>query len=209
MGTHEDAVAAATNALELAREKAEAIASRATEVTSYVTAWVGQAVQSEVVSKPEHTAELGTERLALMKAELEKIKEGLPALVAAALSKDDLWPHRQADQGESVEFLHAYTLQKRFSAALDETVRGLIGDAGALLVEFGYEEASDQSAWRRGADGSMRYAYSVSSYGDKQLSGLKTEYGAALEEWVSAGETLHKAQSAKASAEAQSMWDEV
>ena len=60
MGTHEDAVAAATNALEFAREKAEAIASRATEVTSYVTAWVDQAVQSEVVSKPEHTAELGT-----------------------------------------------------------------------------------------------------------------------------------------------------
>lgn len=208
MGTHDDAVKQATDSLEEARQKCEAVVAGFSDIVStLVTDWAKSMVERAVVNKPDSTAALKQGRLTEMKARYGVILQSIPSQAVAELSRDEVWPHRQTiSEDDMGDTMFAYSLKQRNKEQLDNAIRELMSDVGSLLIEYGFATASDRSEWQGRQGGKPRYSYAIPD--SPQLKKARVEYDVTLEEWVSASRRLRDAKQAKASAEAKMLWDE-
>jgi hypothetical protein len=175
--------------------------------TRYISEWTEKSIERAVTSKPETTKSIGMERLKDLKSALKKLLSEIPSLVPQHIKQDSLWPHRTELPADIYKkSLPIFELKRKTSEELREGVRDLLGYAGQLLVEYGYEESGKDGSWEERAGKPPRYKYGF-SWSNEMSTNLK-EYVELLESYVDTHIKVINLKREKAEAEAKNLWDE-
>jgi len=168
-------------------------------------------MKSAVTREPEITQSLGQATLGELKNKFKEALTMIPSLSEQKL-KSVQWAHRERLLVE-YDFSAYSNLADTTCKSLEEAIRDLIGQIGALLLEYGYERDEKYvHEWQARPGTTPRYSYGLPddlSYA-KEFRGLSAKYKKIIcEEYQKVGTALNEAVRAKKAAEAQSLWDSV
>lgn len=212
--SNDQAIKQARIELERVRDRAEALVPEYKSViASFVSDWANKLIERAVTDKPDVTKALGKQKLGEIKTKFNGILDSFPDLSQKRLEDDSIWPHR----GEIPEEIESnstisYDLKSSANDSINEAMRDLIGEVGALLIENGFADTGSHSEWKARSGKPPRYSYGIPSYGiahDEELGRITKQYGQILEEYVTAAKTLRESERAKEAAEAKDLWDQV
>ncbi|AGP35547.1 hypothetical protein SCE1572_14015 [Sorangium cellulosum So0157-2] len=188
-------------ALEQQRGRAEAALERFFDaLTVLLRAWIPEQVRLVVKRNHETTTKLGSERITILKTELEKLVTDIPKLVRSSwLGGKGLWAHR-------VDFAptHTNTIHYRIYSSpppsgpyqLQEPLKKIREHMGAFMAKHGY---SQRTHW-----GS--YDFGFFEWSDT-LNEPLNRYADEYEAFVKASQALQAAIRAKGEHEANSIWE--
>lgn len=207
------AIQQAETELDKVRQKTEEIVAEFKKIIpEFISGWATYLVDSYITKHTDTVKDLGIQKIGLFKKKLLKFNQTLPNTAEERLEAIK-WVHRfDIPQNENdSNSPHSYELNKHANLALDEIIRELIGQVGALLIEYGFTKAGQNAEWQIRSD-KVYYSYGIPDQPwilkGPDLRRVKEKYGKALEEYVESLKALKKAENDKAIAEAKNIWDQ-
>jgi len=213
MEAHDRAIWRAHSELDQARSMADALVPQFNEVIArLVAAWAQNLVEQAITGKSDVSKSLGKEKLGQMKQRFQTILQSIPTHTQNRLGKDDVWPHR-SDLPNAIRpnVVDTYELEQKHAKCLDESLRDLISETGALLIEYGFSSPGDQGDWEQRGSKTPRYRSVIPNHDNThkpELKKLNEEYNQCLKTFFGAIEKLKDAERTKSSSEAKNLWDQ-
>jgi hypothetical protein len=114
----------------------------------FAAEWCKDQVGRAIIAKPDITMNFGAERLGPLKVKLQSLLEQMPEVTGNQLNEDRHWLHRgEIPEAKDDWRAGPYRVQgSRPPDDLDKGIRQIFGHAGALLVEYGFDERGDIQA---------------------------------------------------------------
>ena len=170
--------------------------------------WIDHMAKQTVASQPQQTKALGHEALSQLKAEINALKEALPAKVRVAFDESKTLPSlddiqsadNPASLGWRIMATSAYG-NRKLPGGVDAAVRLVIGELGPLLMARGFDQGSD-----RWGSGTPRWRYNLDA-----SDGLCAACNQFTEVWIALGQASKSARhirERRESDEAIDIWDE-
>ncbi|MHB0965483.1 MAG: hypothetical protein ACYC36_03425 [Bellilinea sp.] len=193
------------------RQKAENIINEIDQVVpAFLDEWATSIIDRSIKDHPEAVKELGTEKIGQLKKNLTSVTASFPNSAKERLAAIK-WIHKMELTKDEIDtnIIKAYDLNKKANESLDEVLRDIIGQVGALLMEYGLTKSGNE--WRN-RSGRLRYSYGIPDHigfpAGIQLREMRVNYGKVIEEYVKAFNALKKAEKEKSVAEAKHLWDQ-
>ncbi len=191
------------------KQKAQEIVLKINQVIPmFLEEWANYEIKSNIESHPEVLIELGVEKVSQLKKDLKNTSKQFPELSKNRLSSITWIHQKEISQAElDGEILLAYQLTKNANEAIDEVLRGTIGQIGEILINYGMTKFGEE--WKK-KTGQVRYSYGIPDFGistSAQLRDLRINYSKIIEDYVNAYRDLRKAEKEKSIAEAKNLWD--
>jgi len=174
-------------------------------ITLYIRELAITLLKSYFTHKPEIASSLGAEKLEQVKEVFIGILNSFPEQTSQRLDKNLIWLHRvEIPEHALSDMTYSYQFEQKSSKAMDDTIRGLIGLVGSMLINYGFVETGKDFTWKTTPDGITQYANDLPSSGMnhyRPLSKLMEQYKDILIEYVYAVQNLRKAEQGKKSVE--------
>ena len=181
-------------------------------VTDYVIDFSNYLLDRAVRDKPEVVMEvLGVEKVSQLKEKFGEILKSVPDRTSGVLEKV-MWAHR-GDPPKELEsnMMISYDLSKKTNESIVEAIRDLIGNVGALLIEYGLANVKEGGEWKQRAGTYPRYGYGFPEHAishSAQLKEINTKYNALINNYVESARALMRAEKEKKIAQAKNLWDQ-
>lgn len=111
------------------------------DVIRFAAKWYDEKASEYATKKAEVTLKLGTEKLALMKAQVSELSRNASKIVNENLADPEFWWHKAPLVNASpsaYEQLGNDQVGNKFPEVLDKPVRRALGELGNVLEQFGY-----------------------------------------------------------------------
>ena len=108
------------------------------EIKPFIKTELKQNVDRAVINNPEHTKELGREKLSFMKQQLSDLLDRSDSLVEEIFSDDALWIYVNIGADG---YGYTYDDAKNAIEKVNYGIKLVLGEAGKLLQNFGYSVA--------------------------------------------------------------------
>ncbi|MBI9050000.1 MAG: hypothetical protein JEZ00_11305 [Anaerolineaceae bacterium] len=207
----EIAIQQANAEINVVRRKAEIIVDEISQIVPvFLDEWANSIIDRSVKDHPEIVKELGAEKIGQLKKSLISVTASFPNSVKDKLTTMK-WIHKlELSQDEiDANIILDHDLSKKANETLDEVLREVIGQVGALLIEYGVTKSG--SEWQN-KSGRLRYSYGIPDHigfpAGIQLRDIRVNYSKVIEEYVNAIRALRTAEKEKSVAEAKSLWDQ-
>jgi len=207
----EKAIQQANAEINEVRQKAEKNINEIDQVVPvFLDEWATSIIDRSIKDHPEVVKELGIEKIGQLKKNLTSVTASFQNSARERLAAI-IWIHQiELTQDELDANINlANDLNKKANESLDEVLREIIGQVGALFIEYGVTKLSNE--WQN-RSGRLRYSYGIPDHigfpAGIQLREMRLNYGKVIEDYVKAFKALRKAEKEKSVAEAKNLWDQ-
>jgi hypothetical protein len=177
-----------------------------TTTKAFLARYYQETVERAVKSKHETTKILAAEKLKQLKSDLNQLVARTPSIVDEAFADPKLWPLLSEWPAQAkTDSATFFDLRRKEAEELQRVQRSLLGHVATLLVDAGYLTEKD-TEWENLRSKLPTYKYGVGW--SNEMSAASKQYEEASSRLRNAYEKLHRAEQAKAEAEAKNIWDQ-
>lgn len=189
-----------------------------TEITGQIKPFVKQKVknivESEVKQKAEHTKELGTDKLKVMKQQLMVLVEQSDEVTDTVLGNDDLWLHiNYSIDPNGDPWGQKNNNVKKAEKNILSGIKKILGKAGKILIDYGYEKAGSKydrmSQWQQDDDNEIVYGTNYGFQIPNDLEKKVSDYCSQIEKLHDVIEKKDKLKKELLEQEAVDLWEQV
>jgi hypothetical protein len=208
---YDEAIHQSQAELERVRLKAEELVQEFKKaVPAYLSDWANYLMDRAITNKPEVVESIGIENVGKVKERFSEILKLIPSNADKRL-EGVKWAHRgEPPENLDTNIMTSNELTKITNESLDVAIRDLIGEVGALLIEYGFVDRGPSSEWQVSTGRLPRYSYGFPHYSiadDKKLRQVREQYGKIVEEYTNVAKILGQAEKAKKVAQAKNTWN--
>ena len=112
--------------------------------------WSDELVRKTITEQSSKIEEMGPSAVAVLKSNIGKYKDDLNARIQKEVGAKDLWPHSSEEPvgGRFHLGAEAVNVQGHYKR-IDEAVRVVLGDLGAILIDVGLGDPDQYGHWAR------------------------------------------------------------